>query len=79
MKNLNFYFGFFRHFWPKLTKDDENYQNPNRLVKISEIWNAGASQQKKIKNPIVGIFWPLLAKNSKKRPNLKKIVKIQTI
>ena len=32
---------------PKLTKNEENWQNPNRLMKFSEIWYVDASQQKK--------------------------------
>ena len=28
---------------PKLTKNEENWQNPNRLMKLSEIWYADAS------------------------------------
>ena len=40
-------------FWPFLTKktakidkNEENWQNPNRLIKFSEIWYVDASQQK---------------------------------
>ena len=32
----------------KLTKNEENWQNPNRLIKISEIWYVDASQQNKL-------------------------------
>ena len=32
---------------PKLTKNEENWQNPNRLMKFSEIWYVDATQQKK--------------------------------
>ena len=28
---------------PKLTKNEENWQNPNRLMKFSEIWYVDAS------------------------------------
>jgi hypothetical protein len=53
---------------PKLTRNEENGQNPNCLMKISGIWSALASQQNKIKQKsmifLFGIFWPLLAKNS---------------
>ena len=31
----------------KLTKNEENCQNPNILMKFSEIWYVDASQQKK--------------------------------
>ena len=30
---------------PKLTKNEENWQNPNRLMKFSEIWYLDALQQ----------------------------------
>ena len=33
---------------PKLTKNKENWQNLNRLMKFSEIWYVDASQQKKM-------------------------------
>ena len=33
---------------PQLTKNEENWQNPNRLMKFSEIWYVDASQQKKM-------------------------------
>ena len=32
----------------KLTKNEENWQNLNRLMKFSEIWYVDASQQKNI-------------------------------
>ena len=32
---------------PKLTKNEENWQNPNCLMKYSEIWHVDASQQNK--------------------------------
>ena len=46
------FFGLFLAFlWPKkhpkLTKNKENWQNPNCLMKFSEIWYVDASQQKK--------------------------------
>ena len=31
---------------PKLTKNEENWQNSKRLMKFSEIWYVDASQQK---------------------------------
>ena len=47
---------------PKLTKNEENWQNPNRLIKFSEIWFVDASQQKKMlpKNffSFSAFFWP---------------------
>ena len=33
---------------PKLTKNEENWQNPNRLMKFSEIWYVDAFQIKKM-------------------------------
>ena len=33
---------------PKLTKNEENWQNPNYLITFSVIWYVNASQQKKI-------------------------------
>ena len=55
-KMLQFFFFGFRPFLavfltkkqPKLTKNEENWQNPNRLEKFSEIWYLDASQQKKM-------------------------------
>ena len=46
---------------PKLTKNEENWQNPNRLMKFSEIWYVDASQQ--TKNASKNFFWirPFLA------------------
>ena len=51
-KKIKFAVIFF-HFFPqtpldslKLTKNEENLQNPNRLMKFSEIWYVDASQQK---------------------------------
>ena len=62
----------------KLTKNEENWQNPNRFLKFSEIWYVDASQQKKCyKNTIFldfGLFWPFFnqktAKIDKKWRNL---------
>ena len=49
---------------PKLTKNEENCQNPNCLLKFSEIWYVDTSQQKKMlhKNyfstsALFGLFW----------------------
>ena len=33
---------------PKLIKHEQNWQNPNRLIKSYEIWYVDASQQKKM-------------------------------
>ena len=75
-KNLFSILAFFGLFWPflakkrpKLTKNEENWQNPNRSMKFSEIRYVDASQQKKIQqknNFYFGIFWPFcLPKNAK--------------
>ena len=45
---------------PKLTKNDENGQNVNRLMKFSEIWYVDATHQKKATNNFF-LFWPFLA------------------
>ena len=71
---------------PQLTKNEENWQNLNRLVKFSEIWYIDASQQKKIQQKnyfsILSIVWSLLAekqpqltKNKEKLQNLNRLVK----
>ena len=84
-KKLFFYYGIF---WPvlpkkKLTKNEENWQNPNRLIKFSDISYLDASQQKKMlqKNffgfrPFLAVFLP---KNSQNWPKMMKIEKIQTV
>ena len=52
-KNFFSILAFFGFFWPflskkrpKLTNNEENWQNSNRLMKFSEIWYVDASQQK---------------------------------
>ena len=45
----------------KIDKNDENWQNPNRLMKFSEIWYVDASQQKKCYKKTFFGFWPFLA------------------
>ena len=70
-------FGFF---WPllnkkqpKLTKYEENWQNPNRLIKFSEIWYVDASQQQKMLQK--NFFWILAFFSrflTKKQPKLTK-------
>ena len=53
---------------PKLTKNEENWQNPNRLIKFSEIWYVDTSQQKKmLKKTVFRPFWL-----AKKQPKLIK-------
>ena len=59
----------------KLTKNEENWQNPNHLMKFSEIWYVDASQQRKCYKKTFFGFPPFLAvfqpKNSQKN-NLPK-------
>ena len=68
---------------PKLTKNEEIWQNPNRLVKNSEISYLDASQQKKMLLKFFfgfrNFFVFLLPKNSQNWPKMKKIGKIQTV
>ena len=51
-KNLFWISAFFGRFLtkkqPNLTKNEENWQNLNRLMKFSEIWYVDASQQDKM-------------------------------
>ena len=46
---------------PKLTKNEENWQNANRLMKFSEIWYVDASQLKKMLQKNFFGFRPFLA------------------
>ena len=58
----------------KLTKNEENWQNPNHLLKFSEIWYVDVSQQKKCykKNATkklfldFGLFWPFFNQKTAK-------------
>ena len=63
-KNFFWILAFFGRFLTnkqrKLTKNEENWQNPNRLMKFSEIWYVDASQQKNATNFYFG-FRPFLA------------------
>ena len=52
----------------------KNWQNPNRLMKFSEIWYVDASQQKKCYNLDFGIFWPFFNKKTAKK-KIKKLPK----
>ena len=75
---------------PKLTKNDENWQNPNRLMKFSEIWYVDASQQQK--NATKKLFWifaffccfltkkqPKLTKNEENWQNPNRLMKFSEI
>ena len=46
---------------PKLTKNEDNLQKPNRLMKFSKIWWVDASQQNKMLQKTFLGFWPFLA------------------
>ena len=58
-------FGLFWPFFikkqPKLTKNEENWQNAKRLMKFSEIWYVDASQQNKMLQKTIFGFLPFLA------------------
>ena len=81
---INFFFSDFVPFWPffnpKTAKKNKKCQNPNRLMKFSEIWYVDASQQKnatKILFLDFGFFGRFL--NKKQQKKKKKIAKIQTV
>ena len=57
---------------PKLTKNEENWQNPNRLMKFSEIWYVDASQQKKCYKKTFFGFPPFLAVFNQKTAKIDK-------
>ena len=64
----------------KLTKNEENLQNPNRLMKFPELWYVDASQQNKILQK--NFFWIpaffgrfLTKKTAKIDPKLRKLAK----
>ena len=44
--DFDFFWPFFNQKQPKLTKNEENWQNLNCLMKFSGIWYVDASQQK---------------------------------
>ena len=69
-KKLFFDFSHFGHFLakkqPKQTQNEKNWQNPNRLIKLSKTWYVNASQQKKSQQKNYFRFWPFLAFCGKK-------------
>ena len=72
-KNFFWILAFFGRFLtkkqPKLTKNEENLQYPNRLSKFSEIWYVDASQQKKCYKKTFldfGLFWPFFNQKTAK-------------
>ena len=75
-------FGFFGRFLTK-KQPKQIWQNPNRLMKFSEIWYVDASQQKKCHKKtlfwISTFFGRFLTKNSQNRLKMKKNGKIQTV
>ena len=82
IKKLLLDFGLFWPFLtkkqPKLTKNEENWQNSNRLLNFFEIWYVDASQQNKMlqKNFFLdfGLFWPFFNQKQPKK-NEKKMAK----
>ena len=62
---------------PKLTKNKGNWQNPNRLMKFSEIWYVDASQQRKCYKKTFldfGLYWPFFnQKTAKIDKKLRKL------
>ena len=52
-----------------MNKNEENWRNSNRLIKLSEIWYEVTSSKKKLLQKIIFRFWHFLAK---KHPKLTK-------
>ena len=64
---------------PKLTKNEENWQNPNRLMKFTEIWYVDASQQKNATKTFFldsGFFWSFFNQKIAKIDKNEEIGKI---
>ena len=80
---------FFGKKQPKLTKNEENWQNPNSSIKFSEIWYVNASQQKKILQKyslrfcnfyvFFGQKMPKLTKYDKNWQNPDRVIKLSEI
>ena len=54
---------------PKLTKNEENWQNSNRSMEFFEIWYEDTSQQKNATKNIFldfGFFWPFFNQKTAK-------------
>ena len=73
-----FFWSFFNQKTAKIDKNEENWQNPNRLMKFSEIWYVDASKQKNATKKVFldfGIFWSFFnqktAKIDKNEENLQ--------
>ena len=76
---ISAFFVVFNHKTGRIDKNEENWQNPNRLMKFSEIWYVDASQQKNATEYFsldFGLFGPFLTKKLPKKTNMKKIGKI---
>ena len=59
---ISAFFGrFLTKIQPKLTINEENWQNPNRLMKFFEILYVDASQQKNATKKLFSGFRPFLA------------------
>ena len=78
----NFFFwilAFFGRFLTKNSQKKKNWQNPNRLMKFSEIWYVDASQQKNATKKLFldfGLFWPFFnQKTAKIDQKLRKLAK----
>ena len=67
----------------KLNKNEENWQNPNCLIKFSEIWYVDTSQQKEMRQEnyfmISAFFWYFLAKNQPKLIKNEENWQFQTV
>ena len=75
---ISAFFGrFFTKKHSKLTKNEENWQNPNRLMKFPEIWYVDTSQQKKMLRKnfllILAYFGRFLTKKTAKIDKIEKI------
>ena len=79
------YFGFrpflvvFNQKTAKIDKNEENWQNPNHLMKFIEIWYEHAFQQKKCYKKTFFGFRPFLVVFNQKQPKLTKMMKIGKI
>ena len=87
---ISFFLPFFNQKKPKLTKNEENWQNLNRSMKFSKIWYVAASQQNKMLQTF--FFWisvflgrflpkkqPKLTKNEENWQNPNRLMKFSEI
>ena len=71
--DFGLFWSFFNQKTAKIDKNEENWQNPNRLMKFSEIWYVDASQQNNATKKLFldfGLFWPFF--NQKTAKNVQK-------